>query len=56
MKKSVTFAELRTMVEIMSRLTAILQHLCQTQTAFRTDILNEYREMARKMMIRQKTS
>jgi hypothetical protein len=53
MKKSVTFAELRTMVEIMSRLTATLQHLCQTQTAFSTDILNEYREMARKLMIRQ---
>jgi hypothetical protein len=52
MTKSVTFAELRTMVEIMSRLTANLQHLCQTQTAFRPDILDEYRKLARKTMIR----
>jgi hypothetical protein len=52
MTKSVTFAELRTMVEIIGRLTANLQHLCQTQTAFRPDILNEYRELARKTMIR----
>jgi hypothetical protein len=47
MIKSVTFAELRTMVEIICRLTANLQHLCQTQTAFRPDILDEYRELAR---------
>ena len=48
MTKSVTLAELRTMVEIICRLTANLQHLCQTQTAFRPDILDEYRELARR--------
>jgi hypothetical protein len=37
------------MVKIMSRLTANLQHLCQTQTAFRPDIVDEYRELARKL-------
>ena len=52
MTKSVTFAELRTMVEVIGRLTGNLQHLCQTQTAFRPDILNEYRNLARKAMIR----
>jgi hypothetical protein len=51
MTKSVTFDELRTMVEIVSRLTTNLQHLCQTQTAFRPDMLNEYRTLARKTMI-----
>jgi hypothetical protein len=50
MTKSVTLDELRTMVEVVSRLTTNLQHLCQTQTAFQPDILNEYRELARKMM------
>jgi hypothetical protein len=35
MKKSVTMSELRTLVEIVSRLTAILQHLCQSQMARR---------------------
>jgi hypothetical protein len=52
MTKSVTFAELRIMVDIISRLTANLQHLCQTQTAFRLDILDEYRQMASKAMMR----
>lgn len=52
MTKSVTFSELRTMVEIISRLTANLQHLCQTETAFQPDILDEYRKLARKTMIR----
>ena len=52
MTKSVTFTELRTMVEVIGRLTGNLQHLCQTQTAFRPDILNEYRNLARKAMIR----
>ena len=51
MTKSITLDELRTMVEIVSRLTTNLQHLCQTQTAFRPDMLNEYRELARKTMI-----
>jgi len=52
MTKSVTFAELRTMVKIISRLTVNLQHLCQTQTAFRLDIPDEYRKLARKAMQR----
>jgi hypothetical protein len=50
MTKSVTFDELRTMVEVIVRLTSNLQHLCQTQTAFRADAMNEYRELARKTM------
>lgn len=52
MTNSVTFAELRTMIEIIGRLTANLQHLCQTQTAFRSDILDDYRKLARKAMMR----
>jgi hypothetical protein len=53
MTKSITIAELRTLVEIVSRLSAILQHLCQIQTAFRTGISDEYRQLARKTMMRQ---
>jgi hypothetical protein len=49
MTKSISFAELRTLVEIVSRLAANLQHLCETQTAFRTDILDEYRRMTRRL-------
>ncbi|WP_210253921.1 hypothetical protein [Bradyrhizobium sp. S69] len=52
MMKSVTFAELRTFVGIVSGLTATLQHLCQTDTAFRIDISDEYRRMARETMRR----
>jgi hypothetical protein len=50
--KSVTMAEIRTLVGIVSRLTATLQHLCQTETAFRTDISDEYRKLARETMMR----
>jgi hypothetical protein len=50
MTKSVTMAEIRTLVGIVSRLTATLQQLCQTETAFRTDISDEYRTMARRAM------
>jgi hypothetical protein len=50
MRKSVTIAELRTLVEIISRLTATLQHLCQSQTAFRTDMVQEYRALTRKVI------
>jgi hypothetical protein len=52
MTKSISFAELRTLVEIVSRLAATLQHICQTQTDFTTDILDEYREMTRETMTR----
>jgi hypothetical protein len=48
MTASVTMAELRTLVQIVSRLTATLQHLCQTQTAFRADLLDEYRDQAQR--------
>ncbi|WMT71207.1 hypothetical protein [Bradyrhizobium sp. Ash2021] len=51
MTKSISFAELRTLVGIVGRLAATLQHLCQTQTAFRTDMLDEYRDIARKTMM-----
>jgi hypothetical protein len=52
MTKSVTIAEIRTLVGIVSRLTVTLQHLCQTETAFRIDILDEYRKLARETMRR----
>jgi hypothetical protein len=54
MTKSVTMEEIRTLVGIVSRLTATLQQLCQTETGFRTDISDEYRTMARKAMRRTK--
>jgi hypothetical protein len=54
MTKSISFAELRILVGIVSRLTATLQHLCQTETAFSTDVLDEYRKMARETMRRTK--
>ena len=50
MKKSVTMAELRALVEIVSRLTTILQHLCQTQTAFNSHMLKEYRDSAKNVI------
>jgi hypothetical protein len=53
MRKSVTMAELRTLVEIVSRLAATLQHLCQTPTAFHADLLEEYRDHARRAMKRR---
>jgi len=43
MKNSVTMSELRTLVEIVSRLTATLQHLCQSQ-------IDEYRDLAKKVI------
>src|SRR5258706_2088983 len=50
MKKSVTMSELRTLVEIVSRLTATLQHLCQSQMAFNAHMLGEYRDLAKKVI------
>jgi hypothetical protein len=50
MKKSVTMSELRTLVEIVSRLTATLQHLCQSQMAFNAHVLDEYRDLAKKVI------
>jgi hypothetical protein len=50
MKKSITMSELRTLVEIVSRLTATLQHLCQSQMAFNAHMLEEYRVLARNVI------
>jgi hypothetical protein len=47
MSKSITFDELRKLVSIISRLTAAVQQLCHTQTAFREWMLEDYREIAR---------
>jgi hypothetical protein len=47
MLKSVTLGELRALIAIISRLAVTLQHLCQVQSAFRSDMLGEYRELAR---------
>jgi hypothetical protein len=52
MKKSVTIAELRALVDIVGWLTATLQHLCQTPTAFHADLLEEYRDRARRTVKR----
>ena len=54
MTKSISFAELRTLVEIVCRLASNLQRLCDTQTAFRQDISDEYREMTRRTMARRR--
>ena len=43
-------SELRTLVEIATRLTAILQHLCQSQMAFNAQMLVEYRDLAKKVI------
>lgn len=51
MSKSITFDELRQFVSIISRLTAVIQQLCHTPTAFREFMLADYREIARDIMI-----
>jgi hypothetical protein len=48
MLKSITLVELRRLIEIISRLATTLQHLCQVQTAFHPDLLDEYRELAKR--------
>jgi hypothetical protein len=53
MKKSITMAELRTLVGIVgivSSLTATLQHLCKSETAFNTYLLEEYRDLAKQVI------
>ena len=52
MSKSIKFDELRDLVSIISRLTAAIQQLCHTQTAFREWMLEDYREIARKAMMK----
>lgn len=48
--KSVTFSEIRTLISIVCDLAEELQFLCQTPTAFRGDMLSEYKEMAIKAL------
>lgn len=48
MLESVTLGELRALVAIISSLATTLQHLCQVQSAFRSDMLDEYRELAKR--------
>jgi len=52
MSKSVTFDELRKFVSIISRLTKAVQQLCHTPTTFREWMLEDYREIARKAMMK----
>lgn len=52
MRKSITFDELRKFVSIISRLTAVIQQLCHTPTAFREWMLKDYREIAKNAMVR----
>jgi hypothetical protein len=54
MLKSVTLDELRTLVAIISHLAATLRDLCQSQLAFREDMLIEYRDLAKQAI--KKTS
>jgi hypothetical protein len=46
--KSLTFDELNTLIGILSRLAVTLPQLCQAQTAFHADALDEYRDLAKK--------
>jgi len=46
--KSVTLEELRAMVGIIGRLATTLRDLCASQLAFHADMLDEYRELAKK--------
>jgi hypothetical protein len=48
MLKSITLGELRALIAIISRLATTLQHLWQVQGAFRSDMLDEYRELAKR--------
>lgn len=48
MLESVTLDEIRTFVAIISQLATTLRNLCQSQIAFRADMLDEYRELAKK--------
>ena len=48
MLKSVTLDEIRTQVGIISELATTLRNLCQSQIAFHADLLDEYRDLAKK--------
>jgi hypothetical protein len=48
MLKSITLVELGALIAIISRLATTLQQLCQVPSAFRWDMLDEYRELAKR--------
>ena len=50
MLKSVTLDEIRTLVGIISELATTLRNLCQSQIAFHADLLDEYRDLAKKVI------
>jgi hypothetical protein len=50
LNKSVTIAELRTMVGIVTRLAGILQHLVQTPTAFHDKMVEESRNQVKQLI------
>jgi hypothetical protein len=52
MLKSVTLDELRTLVAIISHLATTLRDLSQSQFAFHVDMLDEYRDLAKKAIRR----
>ncbi|MBR0750265.1 hypothetical protein JQ582_40830 [Bradyrhizobium japonicum] len=48
LKKSITLAEFRTMVEVVTRLASTMQHLFQTDTAFHGDMVEECRDQVKR--------
>jgi hypothetical protein len=50
--KSVTFAELRTMVEVVTRLASTMQHLLQTETAFHYNMVEECSDQVKRVINR----
>jgi hypothetical protein len=48
MFKSITLGELRTMIGIIGRLASTLRDLCRSPLAFHADLLDEYRDFAKK--------
>jgi hypothetical protein len=47
--RSVTIAEIGSLLEIASSLAMTLQHLCQTETAFHADMQDNYSEIAKEV-------
>jgi len=50
LKKSITLSELRTMVELVTRLASTMQHLFQTDTAFHDDMVEECRDQVKRVV------
>ena len=48
--KSVTFAELRTMVEVVTRLASTMQHLLQTDTPFHDNMVEECSDQVKRVI------